>query len=50
MAIQQLRERGFVNRNLAGAQTVDFLGVLVDAANLVAEFGKASCGDESYIS
>src|SRR6516165_12113507 len=49
VAMKELVEARFVNRQLALTQVLDLAQILVDAGNGPAEFGKASGGDQANI-
>ncbi len=47
---QQLREAGFVNRNIAALQSSDLFSIHVDAGDVVAEVGEADSCDRADVS
>ena len=49
VAVHEVFEAGLVDRDLAGLQRIDFALVVIDADDVVADFGEAGAGDEADI-
>src|SRR5438309_622851 len=49
ITMDEFFESGFVNWNFACAQSFDFSGIIVDASNVMANFGKTGAGNKTDV-